>query len=461
MKILSRIALLAMVVALPSAAFSQAAASPPDYAAIGRATVSTLVQGQWATVEATFDPKMKAALPPGKLAGIWKQITAKTGAFDHILGVKIEEKGGYHIAVVSCAFARANLDAKVVIDTTGRIAGLFFAPSTTAAPAERASTWKAPAYVNATAFQAHPVVVGSGTQWPLPGTLAVPRGKGPFPAMVLVQGSGPEDEDETIGPNKPFKDLAEGLASRGIVVLRYEKRTRAFPARVAANSRITVRDTTMDDAERAVSLLSTLPEVDKKEIYLLGHSLGGMLAPRIAAEDPKISGIVLMAASATPLGRGVVEQLKYIAALPGNRNRDALRKQITAAEKAESQIESPTLKPTDRIDLLGAEIPGSFFLDLRSYHPTATAAQLKIPILVLQGGRDYQVTAKDYALWQKALASDHKATFHFYPDLTHLFIDVHESGPPSPDDYAIAGHVAPEVITDIADWVKANDSKGL
>lgn len=456
MKILGWFALVAVLAALPCAAFSQASASQPDYAAIGRETVSAMAQGQWAKVEATFDQKMKAALPAPKLAGIWKRITTQPGTFDRILGVKLTELKGDHIATVTCAFAHTNLNVNVVIDTTGRIGGLFFAP----APAQT-SAWKAPAYANASAFQARSVVVGAGTQWPLPGTLTVPRGKGPFPAIVLVQGSGPEDEDETIGPNKPFKDLAEGLASRGIVVLRYEKRTRAFPGHIAANGLITVHDTTMNDAERAVSLLTTLPKVDKKQIYLLGHSLGGMLAPRIAAEDPKISGIVLMAANVTPLGKGAVEQLQYIAALPGNRNHDAMQKLIAASEKAESQIESPTLKPTDRINLMGAEIPGSFFLDLRSYHPTATAARLKIPILVLQGGHDYQVTATDYAMWKKALASDHEATFHFYPHLTHLFIDVHKSGPPSPADYAITGHVAPEVITDIADWVRTNDSKGL
>jgi uncharacterized protein len=289
-----------------------------------------------------------------------------------------------------------------------------------------------------------------------PATLTVPRGKGPFPALVLVHGSGPEDQDETIGPNKPFKDLAQGLASCGIVVLRYEKRTHAFPEHVADNGLFTVHDETMDDAEHAVSLLGTLPEVDGKHIYLLGHSLGGMLAPRIAAEDPRIAGIVLLAATARPLEKVVVEQLKYIAALPGNPNQAAMQQQITAAEKAATQIESAALQPSDRVDLLGAQIPGSYFLDLRSYQPATTAARLKIPILVLQGGRDYQVTAADYAIWQKALASDHAATFHFYPGLTHLFLSVPGSGAASPADYSVAGHVAPEVITDIAGWVKAN-----
>lgn len=306
-------------------------------------------------------------------------------------------------------------------------------------------------------FHERAAIVGAGTPWPLQATLSLPLGKGPFPGIVLVQGSGPEDQDETIGPNKPFKDLAQGLASLGIIVLRYDKRTHAYPARFGKDMQYTVRQETIDDAEQAVDLLSRQPEVDVKHIFLLGHSFGGMLAPRIAAEDPKIAGIVLMAADARPIEQSIVQQLKYIAALPGAVNRSAMQRQITAAEKAERQIESPSLKAADEVDLLGAELPGSYFLDLRSYNPVATASRLRIPILVLQGGHDYQVTAADYALWQKGLSDKRTVTFRFYPSLTHLFLPAPpDSGPPSPADYRHAGHVAPAVITDIADWIKSN-----
>jgi hypothetical protein len=129
MKIPGCAALLALLVVLPPGAFSQPSAKQPDYAATGRHTVSALAQGQWAKVEARFDQRMKAALPAEKLEGVWKQITDTNGAFERVLDVKVEEKSGYHIAVVSCAFARGNVDAKVVVDGAGRIAGLFFAPA--------------------------------------------------------------------------------------------------------------------------------------------------------------------------------------------------------------------------------------------------------------------------------------------------------------------------------------------
>lgn len=434
--------------------FPQSAVTPPDYAGIGREAVSSLAQEQWPTIEARFDARMKAALPDDKLAVIWKQILAQAGAFKNITSIQISEKGDHHLAVVTCAFADSSLDVKVGIDSTGRIIGLFFSPSAAAASVE--SAWTPAPYAHPEAFQEHAVTVGSGTPWPLAAVLSLPLGKGPFPAIVLVHGSGPHDQDETIGPNKPFKDLAQGLASRGIAVLRYEKRTHVFPNHVSADGLYTPRDEVTEDAEHAVSLLSKMPEVDAKHIFLLGHSFGGTLAPRIAEEDSRIAGLVLMAGGSIPLEQAAFDQLKYIAALPGNTNNDALQQQIATMEKTVQQIESPMLRASDTINFLGASIPGSYFLYLKSYKPDVTAGRLHIPILVLQGGHDYQVTKTDYELWQKSLAVSPAATFHFYPNLTHLFLPASHDGPAAPADYAVPGHVATEVIADIADWVKTN-----
>ena len=107
------------------------------------------------------------------------------------------------------------------------------------------------------------------------------------------------------------------------------------------------------------------------------------------------------------------------------------------------------------MDFFGSPIPGSYFLDLRSYDPAKVAASLKIPILVLQGGRDYQVTSADFDVWKSALANDPRATFKFYPSYTHLFTPGTGSGPASPEDYAVAGNVAEDVVNDIAHWIKS------
>jgi dienelactone hydrolase len=120
----------------------------------------------------------------------------------------------------------------------------------------------------------------------------MPIGAGPFPAIVLVHGSGPNDRDETIGPNKPFRDLALGLASRGIAVLRYDKRTKAYPAKLAASKDLTVKEEVIDDALEGVKTARSQPKIDPARVFVLGHSLGGMLIPRVAAGDASLAGVI-------------------------------------------------------------------------------------------------------------------------------------------------------------------------
>ena len=132
------------------------------------------------------------------------------------------------------------------------------------------------------------------------------------------------------------------------------------------------------------------------------------------------------------------------------------QKQIDKAEAIATQVESPSLKPDATVDFFGSPIPGSYFIDLRNYDPAKSAASLKVPILVLQGGRDYQVTTQDFDIWKKELGNDPRATFKFYPGYTHLFMPGARSGPASPEDYAVAGNVSEDVINDIAHWIKSS-----
>jgi dienelactone hydrolase len=327
-----------------------------------------------------------------------------------------------------------------------------------APPPPAAVDWTAPAYANPAAFSERAVTVGSAP-WELPGTLTFPTGAGPFPAVVLVHGSGPEDQDETIGPNKPFKDLAWGLASRGVAVLRYTKRTAQYASSLhLAAGAFTVREETVDDARAAVALAARQREIDPHRIYVLGHSLGGTLAPRIAEGDPRVAGLVILAGATRPLQESIVEQLRYIASLdPQGPKAAQMAQLIQQAQRTAHDVESPDLAPGKMIDVLGAKIPGSYFLDLRGYRPAQAAARLGIPILVLQAGRDYQVTAADLAGWNAALAADPRVTFHTYPGVYHLFMPSSTAGAGlgSPDDYGHAGHVVEPVIRDIAAWVAA------
>lgn len=431
------------------------AASKPsqDYEAMAREVVAQLAAKQFDKVHAQLASQAAAALDAEKLGAAWGQITGMAGAYKSVKDAQVSEIQGLHVVRMTCDFESATVPATVAFDAQSRIAGLRFGMAQTKTP------WAPPGYAHPDSFTEQPVTVGDDPT-KLTGTLTLPQGKGPFAAVVLVQGSGPHDQDETVGPNKPFKDLAWGLGSDGIVVLRYNKRTFQHPE--SFKGEFTVEQESDEDARAAVRLLAARPEIDPKRIYVAGHSLGAMLAPRIAKDDPQVAGIIIMAGNTRPLEDLIVEQVKYQVSLAGKPTPEG-EKAIANAEKTAAAMRDPNLKPDQTVSMLGIPIPGSYVLDLRAYDPARTAAGLKIPILVMQGARDSQVRMADYDGWKKALAGDPLASFRLYPNLYHLFIPVPASDATplsSPADYNQPGHVAPEVIADAAAWIKGRPRSG-
>ena len=301
------------------------------------------------------------------------------------------------------------------------------------------------------ALRSLPVSVGNP---PLTGTLTLPARPGRYPAVVLVSGSGPNDQDETVGADKPFLDIADGLAVHGIASIRYDKRTKDHPGSIDLAT-FTPTEEYVPDAVAAIHLLQHRSDIDPSRIFVLGHSQGGTFAPAIARTDPAVAGVILLAASTESLGSALVRQLTYLATLPGATGQQA-KATLPEAEQAAQQIDNPRLSITDRSTwptspLLGGA-SAAYFLDLRNYDPVATARAIPQPLLILQGGRDYQVTvADDLSVWEHGLAGRPGVTVHVYPDDDHLFIAG--SGPSSPADYQTPGHVDPHVIADIARWI--------
>ena len=443
-------ALLVLVVAGLGAASLAAPQTTPDLESLAKDLTQQLVARQFDPIVTHFDETMTSAMPAAKLAQVWDGLIGQVGAFQSIAGTHLQTVQGYQVVLVTSKFEKATLNIKWVFDSKVRVAGFFVVPAEPEAP------WPPPDYAKPASFHEEQITVGSAP-WQLPGTLTLPNGTGPFPALVLVQGSGPNDQDETIGPNKPFKDLAWGLASRNIAVLRYNKRTLQYAKELKGQlAGFTVNEETVDDARFAVALLAKRPEVDPRRIFVLGHSLGGMLAPRIAQGDAQVAGLVILAGTTRPLEQVIVEQVKYISGLEGRISPEA-QKQIDAAEQSAKEIESPTLAADTKLNILGATVYGSYFLDLRGYHPAELAAQLKIPMLILRGERDYQVTAEDFDGWKKALAGKPEVTLKVYPGLFHLFMPSSSPGTGlgTPADYQKPGHVVEAVIGDITSWVLA------
>jgi dienelactone hydrolase len=415
--------------------------------------VDLLVKGDYAAAEEKLDDTMKAAAPASKLEELWDSLQKQVGTFQQQTGVHTDRAQGYDLVFVTCQFEQTLLDVRVALDASGLVAGLSFLP---ALP----STFEPPPYAKADLFNEQDVTVGSG-EWALPGTLTLPVGEGPFPAVVLVHGSGPNDRDETVGPNKPFRDLAWGLASQGIAVLRYEKRTKQYPEKIAAIiDTFTVKEETIDDALAAVELLRHTAGIDPQRIFVLGHSLGGMLLPRIGTADAQrtgvsadgeIAGLIVLAGLTRPLEDTLLEQFTYIYKLDGDISAEDQAALDKLAEQA-ARVKDPQLNASVPATELPLNTPAAYWLDLRGYVPAEAAKALTQPMLILQGGRDYQVTVVDFDLWKTALSPRANVQFKFYADLNHLFFAG--QGPITPNEYLVPEHVAEQVINDIAAWIK-------
>ena len=417
-------------------------------AAAAEALVEQMASGHFEDAVASFDETMTKALPSTALASTWQQIEAQAGAFVSVLGTRTGKEQGYDVVYVSAEFEQTPLDIKVVFDDAGSVAGLFFQPVQSGDAGGQSNA--TPPYADPEQFTEQPVTVGEGTDWPLPGTLTLPAGDGPFPAVILVHGSGPNDRNETIGPNQPFRDIAWGLAAHGIATLRYDKRTLVYGEAMADDPTLTVQEEVIDDVLAAIKLLQQTDAVDPQQIFVLGHSLGGTLIPRIGAQTDDVAGLIVMAGADRPIDELMLEQMRYIFGLDGEIS-DAEQAQLDDISKVVDRIESADFSPdTPASELLGA--PGSYWLDLRDYVPSQTAATLTQPMLILQGERDYQVTMVDFERWRAALEGRSNVTFKSYPDLNHLFIAG--EGPITPAEYQKPGFVAEEVIRDIADWIR-------
>ena len=407
-------------------------------AAIGRAFVEALATGDTAAAQAMEDGTMRSAAPAPALGQLWDQVVAQFGAYQGIGTVETIEAAPFVNATVATGFANATVPLIVTVDREGRVAGLHLgqpgpAPSgSSPAPSSPAPTASPAGYVDPAAFTETEVTVGEAP-WALPGTLSMPEGEGPVPGVVLLAGSGPNDRDETIGPNAPLRDIAGGLASDGIAVLRFDKRTKVYGAQMAADpAHLTVQEETVDDAVAAVDLLRRTPGVDPERVFVVGHSLGGFLAPRVASRAiDRVAGIAILEANTSPLQDLILRQFEYLASEAGGASPDAAAA-LPAIREQVALVDAGTISASTPAASLPLGLPAAYWLDLRGYDPAATAAGLTIPVFISQGGRDYQVPPSELEGWRSALADRDGVTIREYPrSTTSCWLEQARADPPS------------------------------
>lgn len=418
---------------------------------VAETVIGLLVAGEYEMLwQQYFDTTTRQAISVQALKQAWETTTAPYGAYIKLVSAVATTANNQNIIVGTAEFAKGKLAISIAAGSAGEITGLRIAPLT--APEEETEV---PAGI-----VEEEVVVGKGTANPLKGVLTLPeKPVYPLSSVVLVQGSGPADYNASAYAYKPFRDMAWGLAQQGIAVLRYDKRTYTYPQKFIgeAGAAFTVKDETLEDAVAASRLLKQDKRFDPKRVYMAGHSLGGMLAPRIDAEGGDFAGLIVLAGSPRSLWEIVRDQNEAI--IKGMDDKDPLKAQAIKSVESEVKRAAALASLTEEQAKQSPSVFGlpAYYLKEMDEHPAAALArQLVKPVLVLQGGDDFQVYPdKDFALWKDVLKNNSAAVFKLYPGLNHFFVDYDGSGAGTTAEYNVPGVVKPEVITDMGQWINS------
>jgi dienelactone hydrolase len=385
------------------------------------------------------DVKLKMSAP--MLRKVWQQVKQQMGKLEEVSEPINRNEIGKNFYTAVFTFENMQLELRLPFNDQGYLVGLFFIPL------QNAPEYKMPHYPFKGDYTEIPLEINNGPV-KLKALFTKPNKK-KFPCVILVHGSGPGDMDETIGNNKPFKDIAVGLAQQGIGTIRYDKRTLKYKEDSLTD---TPTKEVVSDAIAAFNLALSQEGVDIDNLFILGHSFGGFMAPSIVVNCNKIKGIILMAAPARPLEDLLVDQYTFVLGLDSLDSHEKRKLADLMITVDLIKNKGYTLQtPRENLPL---QIPPAYWMELSIYNPIRLLQNIsknkKLEILVINGSMDYQVTQTDFNIWKDALKENPEAEFKFYEGLYHLFM----KGNRSPYDYEVASNVDEQVIRDIANFIK-------
>jgi dienelactone hydrolase len=299
------------------------------------------------------------------------------------------------------------------------------------------------------------IIIGKDSSFPLNGILSVPDdSKGPWPAAILVQGSGSTNMDEQIMKNRPFRDLADGLSSKGIAVIRYDKRSYIYGRKLVKDTSFTVFDETIEDVIKASEMLKADSRIDSEKVFIIGHSMGGMLAPQIDEMGGGFAGYVIMAGTPRKLEVVLFEQIDEMLKTAKGLSRAILKGQIKKLSKKFSGLYELSDEEAKTIKMMGGTT-AYYFKNMGENDVPSYLARTNKPMLIMQGAKDAQVNVeRDFDVYKELLAGRDNVKFKLYPELNHLFMkSAYGTIDMLKKEYRIPGHVEEEVISEIADWI--------
>lgn len=396
----------------------------------------SLKTADYAQLNSYFSADFSKKLPVNELEKTFKKFAERYGQADSLLAfqIRVTAEASYYEQAVQ--FENEKMDIIFTLNENGELTALRIAPYTDK------TEWQAPTYVKQEKFKEQSIEIGE--ELPLLGKFTAPNHATKLVVVVMVHGSGPNDMNESLGPNKLFKDLAYGLASNNISSIRYNKRSYDYKNSIAKRAnKITIDEVVTDDAVKAIAKAKAL---GAEKIILLGHSLGAHMAPKIAAKA-HVDGVILMAGNASPLQEVILPQITHIMendpSAINEMQYNQLKWQLENLEKG--NYDSTTVGP-----ILPFGLSGVFWISMQNYEPQKISKKQDIPYLVLNGGRDYQVTPKEAKKWKNGSRHQYSKTI-IYPSLNHMFFAG--EGIILPAEYQKVGHLHEEVLTDISSWI--------
>ncbi len=392
----------------------------------------------------SFTEQFKSQVSKEQFVSLFEQSFSNLSKLKRIESIRPDKINGQEVYHVKTNFEKEDIPFLIAFDNDGLISALVIDSTVQDANSSRVDN------DSNTLIEEMAITIGA-SPWELPGKLTLPKDdkSTKSPAVILVHGSGPNDMDESIGPNKVFKDIAHGLSEQGVAVLRYNKRNNVY----TMPKSYTAQELVIDDVLEAYKYLSSHPSIDKSRIYVAGHSLGGWLIPRIAKQLPEAAGFISLAGPTRTFSQTLNEQLDYLLSLDINKSEQA-QSALNMMKDQINNLETGNLSDNAFENLLAH--PKDFWIDLNGYIAADEYKSINQPLLVLQGEMDYQVSMKDFEAWKTALSYRDNVTFKSYGRLTHLFTESNSKTELStPSDYSVATHVSPEVMKDITEWINS------
>lgn len=412
-----------------------------------RAVLDFFVAKKFSDIEKLVDSTYRSYYSAITLERDWAELTGTYGEYESAKPVHFEANEYYNFMAYKIKFAYLPYIFNISFNNKGEIIYLSFMAAH--------KMYVAPDYVDVSKFLDKKFHTING-MYDLAGILSVPNREEKSPLIIILPEAGPTDKDGSYGENKPYKDLAWGLATNGNAVYRYEKRSNDYGMFMLkaknAYENYTPREDLLDDLYKIIDTLKTLPNIDPEKIYILGHGQGGMLCPIIAKERKDVKGIIMMGANAKRIQETMIDQFEYLTTVTPGKKAEYDEQTINAKRSMDKK-----LNPLTEHHLMPYNVQATYWIWLNQYNQVEVAQKLKKPMLILHGNRDYQTNMENLALWRKSLKKNPNATILDYAKLNHLFYPG-ESESTYSEYTSLISNIPGYVIEDICTWFKVTQS---